>query len=64
MFFFLVVSIHAQQKIVVDLTGKGNFTSIQSAINSLSDSAKKERIIYVKNGVYREKIFLAKHNIV
>ncbi len=63
-FFFIVLSIYAQQEIVVDVTGKGNFTSIQSAINSLSDSAKKERRIYVKNGVYREKIFLAKHNIV
>jgi hypothetical protein len=42
------VSIHAQQKIVVDLTGKGNFTSIQSAINSLSDSAKKKEAFLLK----------------
>ncbi len=52
------------QKIIVDANGKGNFTTIQAAINSLSDSAKRPRIIYIKNGIYREKIFIEKHNII
>jgi pectinesterase len=54
---------HAQ-KIIVDVSGKGNFTSIQAAINSLSDSTAKPRTIFIKNGVYAEKIFIEKHNII
>lgn len=51
-------------QVVVDPNGKGNFTSIQAAINSLPDSAATPRVIHINAGVYREKIFLAKHNIV
>lgn len=51
-------------KLIVDQSGKGNFTSIQAAINSLSDSSATPRLIYIKNGRYNEKIFLTKHNIV
>ncbi|HWI94249.1 MAG TPA: pectinesterase family protein [Flavisolibacter sp.] len=52
------------KKIVVDTNGKGDFKSIQAAINSLSDSSAKPRIILVKNGTYHEKIYIQKHNIV
>ncbi len=64
---FLLLSGVAQaqgRKIIVDADGRGQFTSIQAAINSLSDSAARPRCIYIKNGTYREKIFLAKHNII
>lgn len=54
----------AQKKIIVDINGKGNFTSIQAAINSLADSAAKPRIIFIKKGIYTEKVFIDKHNIV
>jgi pectinesterase len=57
-------SIQAQEKIVVDLSGRGNFNSIQAAINSLSDSSATARVIYIKKGTYREKIFISKHNII
>jgi pectinesterase len=59
-----LASVKAQVKIVVDPSGKGNFTSIQSAINSLSDSSATARIIFIKKGIYKEKIFISKHNIV
>ncbi len=49
--------------IVVDAAGGANFTSIQDAINSLSDNASEQRIIYIRNGVYREKIFIEKNFI-
>jgi pectinesterase len=52
------------KKIVVDTNGKGDFKSIQAAINSLSDSSANPRIISVKNGTYQEKIYIQKHNIV
>lgn len=51
-------------KLVVDQGGKGNFTSIQAAINSLPDSAATPRVIHINKGVYHEKIFIDKHNIV
>ena len=62
----LCVSSNAQapKKIIVDSAGKGNFKSIQEAINSLSDSSATPRVIHIKNGTYHEKIFITKHNIV
>ncbi len=54
----------AQQRIVVDATGKGNYKTIQEAVNSLPDSAGKDRIIFIKNGVYKEQVHIAKPHIV
>lgn len=50
-------------KIVVSKDGTGDFKSIQEAITSLSDSAAVPRIIYIKKGVYKEKVYIEKHNI-
>ncbi|MCW3087976.1 MAG: pectinesterase [Sediminibacterium sp.] len=47
--------------IVVDAAGGGDFTSIQAAVNSLPEEATKQRVIYIRNGVYREKIFIDKN---
>jgi len=52
------------EKIIVDKNGKGNFTSIQDAINSLTDSSTKPRMIFIKNGTYDEKIFITKNHII
>jgi pectinesterase len=51
-------------RIIVDINGKGNFKSLQEAINSLPDSSTVARTIFIKNGIYSEKIFIAKHNII
>ena len=50
--------------IVVDKNGKGNFLSIQEAINSLPDSSAIARVIHIRPGIYNEKVFITKHNIV
>jgi PelA/Pel-15E family pectate lyase len=50
-----------QQEIVVAQDGSGNFKSIQEAISSLADEAVQQRIIYIKKGVYREKLFVEKN---
>lgn len=55
---------NAEKKIVVSKTGKANFRTIQAAINSLSDSSSIARLIYIKNGVYDEKIYIDKHQII
>ncbi len=52
------------QKITVSADGKGNYRSVQEAINSLADSATQPRTIFIKNGTYHEKIFIAKSNII
>lgn len=64
LFLLNIVAVFAQHKIVVDANGSGNFKSIQEAINSLTDSATKPRKIFVKKGIYNEKIFISKHNII
>lgn len=63
-FLFSTFCFSQVKKIIVDINGKGDFKSIQAAINSLSDSSANPRIISVKNGTYQEKIYIQKHNIV
>ena len=57
-------AIGLNNRIIVSADGKGDFTSIQSAINSLSDDASPPRIISIRKGTYREKLFIEKNNIV
>ena len=52
------------QRLIVDINGKGDFKTIQEAINSLSDSSATARTIFIKNGIYKEKIFLEKNNVI
>jgi PelA/Pel-15E family pectate lyase len=59
-----VINMAAQEKqkaIIVDVKGNGDFTSIQDAINCLPDIATEQRVIYIRNGVYQEKIFIEKN---
>ena len=63
--FTTAQAVFAQQgasvsSIVVDPSGKGNFTSIQAAINSLPDTPSSPRVIFVKKGVYKEKLYIEK----
>src|SRR6201996_4216244 len=50
--------------IIVDASGHGNFTSVQAAINSLAVDSSAPRHIMIKKGVYNEKIFIEKNNII
>src|SRR5258705_1425923 len=64
LFMMLSVQMFAQKKIVVDAGGKGDFTTIQAAINSLPDSSSVPRTIFIKKGTYTEKLFIEKSNII
>lgn len=57
-------SASAQLRIVVSQKGKADFNSVQAALNSLSDSSVSPRIIYIKNGIYHEKIYVEKSNVI
>ena len=52
------------RSLVVDANGKGNFKTIQGAINSLSQTSTEPRFIFIRNGNYKEKIYIEKSNIV
>jgi pectinesterase len=64
-FLLLGLRSEAQQtRIVVDASGHGDFRTVQDAINSLPDDAPAPRVIFIRNGVYHEKIFVEKNNLI
>lgn len=52
--------LQAQKKIIVSQDGKGQFVTIQAALNSLDTFSTKERVIFIKNGTYQEKLMIDK----
>ena len=50
----------AQTIITVAKDGSGNFTTIQEAVNSLPVQAAAPRIIMIKKGIYKERVFIEK----
>lgn len=63
---FLLAGKSPYIKITVSKDGKGNFTSIQKAINSVRDLGPSEALISIKSGTYNEKITIpsSKHKII
>ncbi|MFB6343766.1 pectinesterase family protein [Saccharicrinis sp. FJH62] len=55
----LAASVAQVFDIVVDPEGAGDFTNITDAINAVPDNASQRTLIFVKSGVYHEKIWLA-----
>jgi pectin methylesterase-like acyl-CoA thioesterase len=51
-------------RVVVDASGHGDYRTIQEAINSLPDDAPAPRVIFIRKGVYREKVFIEKNNLI
>jgi len=43
---------------IVDFNGTGDFTTVQQAINAVPDFRKNETKIYIKKGIYKEKLVL------
>lgn len=64
-FFIFLLAVtaicYAQPKadFVVAQDGSGTFKTVQEAINAVPDFRKKETVIFIKNGVYKEKLVLA-----
>jgi pectinesterase len=48
---------------VVAKDGSGNYTTVQAAINSVLSNSQTRTIIYVKNGIYKEKINISSSKI-
>lgn len=50
-------------KITVAKNGSGDFITIQAALNSIPATNRDTFIIFIKNGVYNEKLFIEKSRI-
>ena len=44
---------------IVAKDGSGNFKTIQEAINAVPDMRRNETVIFIRNGIYKEKLVLA-----
>src|SRR5438067_2254152 len=63
--FFLVHNSDAQKKIIVDKNGKGEYKTLQSALDAIPSHNEQLTVIYIKKGIYKEKIIVdaTKNNI-
>jgi pectinesterase len=59
--FFTVISYAAKYDIVVAHDGTGNFTTIQEAISSVRGIMMERKTIFVKKGIYKEKVIVPTH---
>ncbi|MDH6252517.1 pectinesterase [Chryseobacterium sp. H1D6B] len=62
---FLLAGNSPYLKITVAKDGSGDFTSIQNAVNSVRDLGPAEALIFIKAGIYNEKVVIpsSKHKI-
>jgi pectinesterase len=60
LFMMAVPGVHAQQKerIVVDAGGTGDFRTVQAALDAIPLHNSKPVTLFIKNGLYREKLHL------
>jgi pectinesterase len=56
--WILSIASFAQKQLIVAKDGTGNFTSVQAALNAVPKKNKKPVTVYIKNGIYKEKLFL------
>lgn len=53
-----VAALPAPRPVVVSARGGGDFRTVQAALNSLPAHATQPRTVLIKNGTYREKIYI------
>ena len=58
LFALLTLSAFAQKKMVVAADGSGNYKTVQQAFDVVPVNNKKPIVIFIKNGVYKEKLHL------
>jgi pectin methylesterase-like acyl-CoA thioesterase len=44
--------------IIIAKDGSGNYSTIQAAINAVPDNSSQRTFVYVKNGIYNEKVLI------
>ncbi|WP_029282295.1 pectinesterase family protein [Pedobacter sp. R20-19] len=58
-FSFTANAIDVKPDFVVDAKGSGNFKTVQEAIHAVPDFRNKVTTIFIKKGIYKEKLILA-----
>ncbi len=58
------VSSPAARRTIVAADGSGDYRTVQGALNGLPDSSASPRLIFIKKGIYKEKVYIEKSNIV
>ena len=56
--FFNAFTTFSQKKIIVAQDGSGNYKTVQAALNAIPLNNKKLITIFIKNGIYKEKLHL------
>jgi pectinesterase len=51
------------KNLVVDSAGRGDFSSIQAALNFIRPERARPTIIFIRNGTYHEKLYITKNNL-
>src|SRR5215210_4180604 len=46
------------KKIVVAQDGTGNYKTVQAALDAVPKRNKNEVVVFIKNGIYKEKLFI------
>jgi pectinesterase len=54
----LPLFIFSQKKVTVAQDGSGNYTTVQAALDAVPKNNKNPFTIYIKNGIYKEKLYL------
>lgn len=49
--------------VVVSKQGDGDFTTLTQAVQSVKDGRREEAVIFIKSGIYEEKVFVRKENL-
>ncbi|HYM93779.1 MAG TPA: pectinesterase family protein, partial [Chitinophagaceae bacterium] len=55
---FLPVAVFCQQKIIVAQDGSGKYKTVQAAFNTIPVHNKKPVTVFIKQGIYKEKLHL------
>lgn len=57
-FAFFTLTASAQKKVIVAQDGSGNFKIVQAAFDAIPKNNKKPITIFIKKGIYKEKLLL------
>src|SRR4051812_45140041 len=60
LFCSLQLTAQTLKRVVVAQDGSGDYKTVQAAFNAAAAGNKKKVVIFIKNGVYKEKLLLDK----
>lgn len=55
---FAITSWGQATRLIVAQDGSGNFRTVQEALNAIPKNNNKPFTVFIKNGIYKEKVYL------